>query len=524
MRVISGTSMAALDLRARQEGGIPGLLLMENAGQNGWREFTARFRNRIDLGTPLLFVSGKGNNGGDALVMARAAALDGYLHPSVLLLRSEAESGEAVRLHSSICRAYGIPVFSMKEDRDAALSIIGNAGVIFDAVTGTGLKGPLREDAAALVTFLNGSDAIKIAVDIPSGLGDGITVTENSVVFRADCTLAMEMIKLPFLSSEGRKLSGALAVVPVGYPRGMVEAADFCADYFLPDEVSPPVLSRHAYKNSRGHLLVAGGAAGTEGAPLLCARGAAKSGAGLVSLMLDDAVAARCGVETSGIMIRAGYSFDFSFADAAVVGPGWGKSEDRMEVFERIIAGVPAGVIDADGIDLLGRWIRPGERTLPGGPGKKTWIVTPHPGEAGRLIMILKEKGALPEAREYGSREIRASLLGRPWELLPALARVLNAVVVLKSHISHIVSPEGRYVIVEGGTPALGTGGSGDVLAGLCGSMLMHRGISSGEAALAAVAAHQRAGKRAAEACGLFTADELIHSTGLECMRSPEHG
>ncbi len=522
MRVISGSSMAALDLRAQQEGKMPGLLLMENAGQNGWRAFTERFRSRIDRSTPLLFVSGKGSNGGDALVMARAALLDGYRHTSVLLLRSETECGETVRLHCSVCRSYGIPVLSMPEDRDAALRIIGTAGVIFDGITGTGLSGPLKEDAAALVSLLNKSDAVKIAVDIPSGLGDGIIVTGKSTVFRADCTLTMEMIKLPLLSPEGRKLSGDLVLVPVGFPPLMVEEAESCADYLLPSMVPPPLLERHAYKNSRGHLLVAGGAPGTEGAPLLSARGAAKSGSGLVTVMLDEASAARCPAEKSGIMIRAGYNSDFSFADAAVIGPGWGKGEERMEIFERIVAAVPAGVIDADGIDLLGRWIRPGERTLPGGPGETKWIVTPHPGEARRLVMILKEKGALPEAREYGPDEVRASLLGRPWELLPALARALNALVVLKSHISHIVSPDGTYFIVEGGTPALGTGGSGDVLAGICGSMLMRSGISSAEAALAALAIHQRAGKRAARDYGFFTAGELADATGLESFGSPE--
>jgi NAD(P)H-hydrate epimerase len=510
MKVVTGKVMSCIDRQASGDCAIPGLLLMEDAGQNAWRSFRTLCREKIDKESKLLFVAGKGNNGGDALVMARAAFSEGFTGAKVVLFASE--NGESVRLHTKICEGYGLKVLCMEGDKLAVQAAISDADVIFDGIAGTGLKGALRPMAAELVRRINESRALKVAVDIPSGLGDDAFPIAGSVIVRADITLAMELPKLPLFSPEGRKLVGRIVVVPVGFPLGLIAEAEAAAEWFVPEEVQVPELAPWAYKNRRGHLLVIGGAPCTDGAPFLCAMSAASSGAGLVTLMLDDEIFARTPPDRSGIMIRR---LDPKFAasvDSVVIGPGWGRNEARLAAFDVVVQHAASGVIDADGITLLGMWLNKNGGRLPGKDGSTRWIVTPHPGEASRLAVSLGLCRDIEEARSM--------LLTRPWELLPPMAERCNGVIVLKSHISHIASPEGGYEIVEGNNPALGTGGSGDVLAGICGTMLMRGEMAAREAALQAVALHQRAGKHAAEKKGFFTAGQLIEFIGIESYRS----
>lgn len=516
MKAVTGEAMAALDRRAQEEGGIPGLLLMENAGRNAWKQFLVRFGDGLPRDASLLFAAGSGNNGGDALVMARQAATDGFSRVTVLLLKDESGCGESVRLHAGIVRHFGVKVLSYADNPGAAASVVEQASVVFDGIAGTGLKGPLRGDAAELVGLLNRARSLKVAVDIPSGIGEG-------PVFRADCTLVMELVKFPLLSPEGRKHSGELLMVPVGFPPEMVRETESSAEYLLPGSDVPPGFPGHYYKNRRGHLLVCGGAPGTEGAAFLCARGAAKSGAGLVTLMADRNIAQRAGVETSGVMVRENGTGDLSFADAVVLGPGWGRGPERGAMFRTAVEEVPAGVLDADAIDLLAQWMVASGRRLGEGTGDARWIITPHPGEALRLVDALGTAGRLRGFLPDGEAATSALLGRRPWALLPALAREVNAVVVLKSHVTHIVSPDGEYAVVEGGNALLGTGGSGDVLAGICGSLLLRHNLNAFRAAVSAVCIHQRAGKAAAAGLGVFTAGELLRFVGLESAGGPQH-
>jgi ADP-dependent NAD(P)H-hydrate dehydratase / NAD(P)H-hydrate epimerase len=534
MKAVTGKAMAELDHKAQEEAGIPGLLLMENAGQKAWRLFASRIKKDVGSATKLCFVSGKGNNGGDALVMARAALCDGCSGLTVVLLSGEAN--DSVLLHTSICRGYGIDVLYASEDFGAVQKAVREADVLFDGLAGTGLHGPLRGDAKALVSEMNLSNALKIAVDVPSGVGDQSTFSSGSVVFLADYTLCMELVKIALLSPQGRSCAGTIICVPLGFPPDMIIETPAAAHYFLPEDIKPPQVDPWAYKNSRGHLLVSGGAAGTEGAPFLSALSALKAGAGLVTLLVDQNIADKNGVEQSGLMVHASdfgssdfYKKDLSFADVLVMGPGWGKDDERIRAFDHFVEKTPGGVIDADAIALLSRWIDPGKRLLPGKEKSKNrigWIITPHPGEATALVLALTEAGITFSALDKNGKSskeekasfIRQLLLARPWDLLPELSRHINGVVMLKSHMVHIASPEGGYHILEGNNPALGTAGSGDALAGICGAMLLHRELSAEEAALQAAALHQRTGRRARERYGYFSAAELIGEIGLESL------
>lgn len=512
MKVVSGETMALLDARAQSEGAIPGLLLMEDAGQKAWKLFLEEFNGPDSAlrDKNLIFVAGGGNNGGDVLVMARAAYTEGYTGTRVLLLSER--GNEASVLHRQICKAYGIPSLVWENHRDEACALLQRADFIFDGISGTGLRGALREPARSLVKELNSAPGRLIAVDTPSGLGDG----PWDLAAEAEVTLTMELVKYSQLTPRGRTHCGKIIPVPLGFPPDLVAAAEKAADYYRPRDVVPPVPNRYGYKNSRGHLLVAAGSPGTEGAAFLSARSAASSGAGLVSLLLDPGIAERSCIETSGVMVRSAEIHlpgDVAFADAAVAGPGWGRNGEREAALRIILEQVERVVIDADALDILGSFISPGEGN--------EWILTPHPGELVRLLMLLIGRGFsgqfpslnLGQSEASDPGELKSIILQDPLPVLKELSSFIGSVVVLKSHISHIAAADGRYAIIDGTNPYMGTGGSGDILAGLCGSFLLRPELDAFGAAVQAVAAHQRAGYRAAEK-GWFTAAELLSEVG----------
>ena len=516
--------MALLDRRAQEEGKIPGILLMEDAGQHGWNTFIHHAPELLSPGelskhTKILFVAGGGNNGGDCLVMARAAWSDGYKDIAVLLLSEK--GNESCSLHRDICKSYRIPVLNWLVNPEEAAEAMKEADCIFDGIAGTGLHGPLKEPARSLVKTLNESKARVVAVDTPSGVGEG----DWDIAVQADLTLTMELVKYPQLSPEGRKRCGTIAVVPLGFPPHMVSEAEELAEYLSPNDLLPPLPDRYGYKNSRGHLLVLGGSPGTEGALFLSARAAASSGAGLVTAMVDEEILRRSGIETSGIMVRLADLSDLQFADAIVVGPGWGRGESRKRDLQELIKKSKKMVFDADAIALIGSLFHPEMNK----PAENPWILTPHPGEASGLLLSLVERGfpssfpsLLPHVKDAKSGTLEAGvvknqLLRDPEPLLKELSRFIGGVIVLKSHITHVVSPDGRYHVIEGSNPCMGTGGSGDILSGLCGSFLLRRGLDPFQAAMHAVAAHQRAGLRAALR-GWFTAGDLLTEIGSAAM------
>jgi NAD(P)H-hydrate epimerase len=249
-----------------------------------------------------------------------------------------------------------------------------------------------------------------------------------------------------------------------------------------------------AHKGDRGHLAVFAGSPGTTGAAWLASHAAARARVGLVSLYLDEStwpvLASRC----TSVMAKpwdaaAGSSGipDPSRWTGLLVGPGWGLGPERLAALDRLLAlGLP-GVLDADGLALLGK--------LPGGARGRLagrWVLTPHPGEFSRLSGISVTE-----------------LLDDPLPRAAALAADLEAIVVLKGSVTSISVPDGRCWILDGGNPALATGGSGDVLAGLVAG-----GIASGldplEAAQFGVSLHARLGRIAARRSGWFLAEDLV--------------
>lgn len=486
MKAVSSRVMAEIDRRAQDEFGFPGIILMENAGLKGYLMLKERlWGGKLPTGL-LAFVVGKGNNGGDALVMARQAFLEGKRELSLVYV------GAPDPLQAQMCEGLGIPYLRWGEE--PARAAIAAASVLFDGLTGTGLEGALRSPLPEVVEAMNDSAALTVAIDVPSGVGDAYRPGFAAV--HADVTLTMGLPKLSLYLPHARPLCGEIWVVPLGFPPQLI------GDPALPGELLDREAARsglseppaEAYKNRRGALAVFAGAPGTTGAAVLAAGAAARSRAGLVSLFAEPEIYSVVASHLTSVMAKPwdprlppAQTFDPSGFSALLVGPGWGQTENRLQWLSALIASGLPGVLDADGLNLLATH----PELAPEGCGGR-WVLTPHPGEFARLSGV-----------------DRRTVMEDPLPPLLELARRLDAVVVFKSHVSYIGTPDGRYWILDGMNSALGTGGSGDLLAGIIAGFLA-TGAEPEAAARAGVYVHHRAGRRGYDELGWFAAEELL--------------
>jgi len=484
--------MGEIDSLSQKEYGIPSLVLMENAGQKAWAILSREMEFPPDRRLRVSFVAGKGNNGGDALVMARAAFLERQVDVSAVLaapsLKGDAETNRAA------CAALGIPAVVLEEDPDAVRKQLSHADWIVDGVSGTGITGALRSPLSDLVELINHAaekGARVAAVDVPSGIGDDFT--GDRLTINAEVTLTMGLPKRCLYLPLARPRCGRIRTVPLGFPFALTEAETLQTDIVGPEELSHLLspLSRTTYKNRRGVVAVFGGAEGTTGAPLLAATACGRSGAGLVRIFADRDVYPVIAAHGLSIMVSPleadlpeldGYS-------ALVVGPGWGRTPERREMLEQLVATGLPGVADADALNVLAE-VQAEGGSMPSFEGR--WVLTPHPGECARLAAV-------------SSKEV----LSQPFETGSRLAGTSNAVVVLKGHVTYIFEPSGACHIVDGMEPAMATGGSGDVLSGVIGAFL-GRGLSPRDAAIAGVLLHAQAGSELFRRAGWFLSEDLL--------------
>lgn len=425
--VLTPSEMAEADRKAIANG-IPESVLIDRAG----RALALATRGLLGgvYGRRAVVFFGKGHNGADGRVAARVL------------------SGWGVRVD---------PVdVSSPVDRIATERAVSRADVLLDAMFGTGFRGRLEGDAAWCAELINGSGVAVIAADIPSGVHGG-NGSVDGVAVRADRTICFQAWKPGLLFEPGRTLAGEVEIAELGIPASSVTQVVTHADVRVPPR--PP----DAHKWSRS-VFVVGGSGGMVGAPLLSARAAARSGAGMVVVALPGSAARRAsGTE----IITREYSADpdGSFASesaaalsrdsarfgAVVLGPGLGRSMGADAVAARLIAEVTRPiVIDADALNVLAEDLAPmrvrATARLP------MPVLTPHAGEYARLA----------------GRPVGVDRLGAARDL----AASLHAVVLLKGPGTVVASPDGTAVVVRYGGSNLATAGTGDVLAGVIGALL----------------------------------------------------
>jgi NAD(P)H-hydrate epimerase len=495
MKIVSSDAMTRIDRRTQAEFAVPPTILMEDAGVKAWALARAAAWGGHAPRGRVVFLAGKGNNGGDAFVMARQAAVENIRTITVVLAAGRPESGTDPHTMLAMCDALGIECLTWPAEEADVRRRCAEAAWFFDGIAGTGISGALRAPLSDLVELVNASPGSKIAIDVPSGVGDGYRSSYPAV--RADITLTMGLPKLCLYLPRTRGLCGRIIVVPVGFPPALVE------DAALPGAVlergawrrlAPPIPA-DTYKNRRGHLAVFAGSRGTTGAAWLCASAAARSRVGLVTLFVDSDAYPVVAPRLASVMCRpwdaparqAATEWNASPYSAALVGPGWGMTEAKENWLERVTGTHLSGVIDADALSLLGRIVARGRIDLGG-----RWVLTPHPGEFSRLTGVSRD-----------------DVLDDPVPLVLEASARYNAVIVLKGSCTIVAVPQGKYWILDGQIAALATGGSGDVLAGIIAA-----GIAGGmgplDAALFGVSLHASVGRLAARRLGWFLAEDLV--------------
>jgi len=477
--LLSPEAVREIDRHAVETLGLPSLALMENAGAGATHAILARFSDR--LGRVVIF-GGPGQNGGDAWVVARHLEIRGVKTVPVLVGARDKVRGDAAT-NLGVLEALGVKVRSAdEEDLEAVLA---GSTLVVDGLFGTGLDRPLEGPFAEVVRAVAKSEAAVVALDIPSGVhGESGAVLGAAV--RADLTTTFAAHKRGLYQHPGRALAGEVKLVSIGVAGPAADASDVTLIERADIPRLVPGRAGDAHKGDAGRVWVFAGSPGKSGAALLAGRGALRAGAGLVTLAPRRAAfGAVSGAVTELMSVELSADLDAALAeakaaapgmDAALIGPGLGL-DDFGRSFALGLARdlvVPL-VLDADALTALAQSGRP---SLADANGPR--VLTPHPGEAGRLLGCT-------------NREVQDDR----YEAARRLATLTGATVVLKGAGTIVAAPNGAMRVCPFGTPALATGGTGDVLAGVVAALLA-AGAPAFDAAAAGVALHALAGERAA--------------------------
>jgi NAD(P)H-hydrate epimerase len=470
--------MAAADRWAIEEKGIPSLELMEAAGRG-----LARCTSELAVGRPVTVVCGKGNNGGDGLVAARHLAESGFDVRVILFSDREGLSPDSQanldRLPQGIAEIHNgpVPVSSLE-------------GVVIDAMLGTGFDGEPRDPLAGTIQSINDSGLPVVASDVPSGVNASTGEASEKAV-RAERTATFHQRKLGHLIAPAKHLCGVVEVIPIGIPP---EApAPEAGGAIRPSVLGLlPRRSADSNKFTSGRVSIVGGSRGLTGAVCLAAEASIRAGAGYATAAVPGGLEDVFEAKLTEVMTKGFGEGATAFegaqapsivehlqgAASVVLGSGIGRAAATGDLVREVISGAESPmVVDADALTLIGS----DAGTLKSREG--TTVLTPHDGEAGRLL-------------GQESAEIAAHRLASAKEL----SNRAGAVVVLKGDDT-IVTDGTRVAVNTLPAPSLATAGTGDVLAGIVGAFLA-RGLDGFEAAAAAVLAHAAAGEIAAVEVG----------------------
>ncbi|MDY0267970.1 NAD(P)H-hydrate dehydratase [Trichloromonas sp.] len=504
MKLLTAARMRELDRQAIEDIGIPGVVLMENAGR-GAAERLCRHYGETFPG-PVLILAGKGNNGGDGYVIARHLLNRGWQVRTLVLAEAETITGDASVNLDVLMRMGGEVTFVPDEHR--LLTILGELGpvrLVVDAIFGTGLGAPVRGHYGRAIDWINESGRPVVAVDMPSG----IEATQGALLgkaVRADLTLTFAAAKLGQALYPGRARVGTLEVLDIGIPAPLLAACEDDFRLVTAVEAAPLLPARPVtgHKGTFGHLLVVAGSRGKTGAAALTAEAGLRMGAGLVTLGCPLSVQTAMAIKLTEVMTAPQAETEGALAlaswdelrelwqdkEALALGPGLGQLPETAELVRQLVRECPLPmVIDADGLNALGP--HPSFfRELP----DLQAVLTPHPGEMSRLTGT-------------SVADIEADRVGAARRF----ALDYRVTLVLKGARTVVALPDGRVRINAGGNPGMASGGMGDALTGIIGGLLA-QGLTTETAAILGVYLHALAGDRLA-ACqgnsGLFASDLL---------------
>jgi len=507
MKLATAEIMRKLDGKAIEEFGIPGLVLMENAARG---TVNSMFRHFPGLSTKRVGVlAGRGNNGGDALAVARYLINRGVACQVYLLAAKEEVKGDAA-VNLEILQRMGGEVASIRNQEafKAIQERIAANDLLVDGILGTGLKGPVKEFLYDLIAFINSLNRPVVSIDLPSGL-DSDSGQILGICIKAALTVTFGLPKRGLLVLPGAKWCGPLELVDISLPRSAVESEKI-QDYMIEGadflHCLPP-RDPNGHKSTFGHLIVLSGSPGKTGAAAMVCEAAVRVGTGLVTLGIPASLNPILEVKLTEAMTEPlpetkeqtispeaerRISELCSGKNALAIGPGLSRNPETARLIQRIVSHteIPA-VVDADGLtafvgkmDIISR-------------KRKDLILTPHPGEMAHLL------GSTIQEVQQNRIEVARKFAGEN-----------RVILVLKGARSLVASPEGDVFINPTGNPGMASAGMGDVLTGMVGGFLA-QGFPPLEAAKLSVYLHGLVGDFIAHQKGErgMCATDLIEET-----------
>jgi NAD(P)H-hydrate epimerase len=498
MKIVSSLQMRELD-KLTVKSGVPGEVLMERAG-TGAGEYILDFISCLHPAHVKRFIvlAGKGNNGGDAYVVARFLSQNSRIPVKALSICHMDELAGDAKLNAEKLPGN----VSCEFRRDLKTRDFQPGDMIIDGLLGTGISGMLRAPYGNWIEMVNSRNLPVVSLDIPSGLnGDDGSVA--GFALKADLTITIGLPKKGMISGNGPSLCGRIRCVDIGVPSDLIEKIGSGMEMIFDSDVRKFLgrLDVNSHKGENGHVLVVGGSRKYNGAPFLSAEAALRTGAGLATVAIPENI--QPVQRMLSLIVRkipdegTGYFSTSSVpeliklvekSDSIVMGPGIGDEPSVKKMMLALCSFGKPAVFDADALNVISR--------LPDILLKREYpsVLTPHPGEMKRLLKGF-DLAHLMEAE-------------RPAQAL-GLAEKTGSVVVLKGNRT-VIAAKGKPLSINGsGSPALATAGTGDVLSGMIGSF-MAQGLTPFDASVCAVFIHGLAGENGKFGMRGLTADDLI--------------
>lgn len=464
-----------LEQLACQQLAVSGFDLMQRAGQAAW----AQLQHRWPDGRQLAVFCGGGNNAGDGYVLAALAWQAGYAVQAIAVVAPDQLRGDAALAYQAFCAAGGHTL--------ALASVqLASTCVVVDALLGSGLNRAVSGAVAEAVACINASGCPVLALDVPSGIAADSGALWGCAV-HATLTVTFIALKPGLFTGHAPDYCGEIVCADLGLPPAVLTSQTPAARRLVKQPLHRR--SRIAHKGDCGRVLLVGGDDGYSGAIRLAAEAALRCGAGLVTVATRASHAAWLNSGRPELMVRAVEHAEaliplLAHADVCVIGPGLGRGDWGLSLFEACLAAGKPLVVDADGLYWLAT--QPQQRL--------DWVLTPHPGEAARLLV-----------------SSTAAIAADRFAAVTALQQRYGGVWVLKGAGSLVADAHG-IAIATTGNPGMASGGMGDVLAGMIGG-LWGQGLSAAQATALAVSVHGEAADRVAQLRGergLLASDLLL--------------
>jgi NAD(P)H-hydrate epimerase len=460
MYLVTASEMQKMDRLAIESFGIPGMVLMENAGRGATQFFLDQFKDGENK--KIGVVAGRGNNGGDGFVIARYLAQKKMRVTVYLLSEAHKVKGDAAA-NLNLLRPLKVPVIEMPDQESFSRhqTAMRHEAIWIDAILGTGLKSDVKGFFKNVIDFINGSNKPVFAVDIPSGLNSD-TGQPWGTCIRATATATFAFAKTGHFLLPGADYTGNLKIIDIGIPPYIADDVRPLQHLLTLDLIRAVFQPRpsDAHKGHTGHILVIAGSPGKTGAAAMTAMSAMRAGAGLVTLGVPLSLNPILEAHATEAMtdplpeVREGILGETSFnrimdllsnKKCIALGPGMGTAPETKTLVHRILQkSTKPIIIDADGLNnLVGHTEILNNLKIP-------IILTPHPGEMARLIKTTTadvQKDRIHCAREFATK--------------------FKTHVVLKGAGTVVAHPDGRTFVNPTGNPGMASGGMGDVLTGI---------------------------------------------------------